>query len=344
MIKYVKEFSRNYSLFQAVVYGNFVDLKKEDYNILVYTGKPLLIHEGLSLVGLYYPERDLEKIYNQFTQPQFDSIFFEKVLNNLYKTIELISPYFHKQKEIKSIEELKVLYGLYVDFYFCDSVVWVVPVASGISDELKQKFLKVRESVQELSEYRDDVFDYYLSKLFPNFGELVHFLNPQSVFGGKSEGELKKEAEEYCRGYVLYDGKLYAGNKSDILSKLNVTVEEHISKHDIKEIRGEIAARGTVSGMVKIIFTSKDLHKISEGDVLVSPMTRPEFLSAMNRSVAFITDEGGITCHAAIIARELKKPCIIGTKIATQVLKDGDMVEVDGERGVVKILETKLHE
>jgi pyruvate,water dikinase len=58
----------------------------------------------------------------------------------------------------------------------------------------------------------------------------------------------------------------------------------------------------------------------------------------MNKASAFITDEGGITCHAAIVARELNKPCIIGTKIATKVLKDGDMVEVDAERGVVRII------
>ena len=64
----------------------------------------------------------------------------------------------------------------------------------------------------------------------------------------------------------------------------------------------------------------------------------PTILSAMQKASAFITDEGGVTCHAAIVARELKKPCIIGTKIATKVLKDGDLVEVDTEKGVVKIL------
>ena len=67
-------------------------------------------------------------------------------------------------------------------------------------------------------------------------------------------------------------------------------------------------------------------------------MIKPDYLSAMKKAVAFVTDEGGITCHAAIVARELNKPCIIGTKIATKVLKDGDEVEVDADKGVVKIL------
>ena len=67
-------------------------------------------------------------------------------------------------------------------------------------------------------------------------------------------------------------------------------------------------------------------------------MTRPEFLPLMSKASAFITDEGGITCHAAIVAREMKKPCIIGTKIGTKALKDGDMIEVDADKGVVKII------
>lgn len=78
--------------------------------------------------------------------------------------------------------------------------------------------------------------------------------------------------------------------------------------------------------------------KFNDGDVLVTCMTTPDFLSIMKKSAAFVTDEGGITCHAAIVARELKKPCIIGTKIATQVLHDGDEVEVDAEKGIVRVV------
>ena len=71
---------------------------------------------------------------------------------------------------------------------------------------------------------------------------------------------------------------------------------------------------------------------------MVATMTFPNFIPAMEKAAAFVTDEGGILCHAAIVAREMKKPCIIGTKIATQVLHDGQLVEVDAKRGIVKIL------
>ncbi|MFH1030379.1 MAG: PEP-utilizing enzyme [bacterium] len=82
----------------------------------------------------------------------------------------------------------------------------------------------------------------------------------------------------------------------------------------------------------------KDIYKVNEGDVIVSVMTRPDYLPAMKKACAFVTDEGGVTCHVAIVAREMKKPCVIGTKIATKILKDGDLVEVDANNGIVKIL------
>ena len=99
---------------------------------------------------------------------------------------------------------------------------------------------------------------------------------------------------------------------------------------------GTVAYRGSVQGTVRIVKDVSELNKVQAGDILVTQMTFPSFIPAMIRAAAFVTDEGGITCHAAIVAREMRKPCIIGTKIATQVLKDGDLVEVDAEKGIVR--------
>ena len=82
----------------------------------------------------------------------------------------------------------------------------------------------------------------------------------------------------------------------------------------------------------------QEIKKVKINNILVATMTTPEYVPAMRKASAFITDEGGITCHAAIVGREMEKPCIIGTKIATKVLKDGDEVEVNTEKGIVKIL------
>jgi phosphohistidine swiveling domain-containing protein len=105
-----------------------------------------------------------------------------------------------------------------------------------------------------------------------------------------------------------------------------------------QKITGQIASGGLAQGRVKICRLSTEIHKIKTGDILVSAMTTPDFVPAMRKAAAIITDEGGITSHAAIVARELRKPCIIGTKLATRVLHDGDLVEVDANRGIIKIL------
>ena len=81
----------------------------------------------------------------------------------------------------------------------------------------------------------------------------------------------------------------------------------------------------------------KTERSFKKGDIIITPMTTPDMMLALNLASAIVTDEGGVTCHAAIISRELKKPCVIGTKIATKYIKDGDMVEVDADNGIVKI-------
>ncbi|MFC1723274.1 PEP-utilizing enzyme [Nanoarchaeota archaeon] len=105
-----------------------------------------------------------------------------------------------------------------------------------------------------------------------------------------------------------------------------------------KEIRGMSVSLGKVIGPAKIVDSIDKLNKISEGDILVAVMTRPDYLPAMKKAAGFITDEGGITCHAAIVARELKVPCIVGTRIATKILKDNTIVELDANHSTITIL------
>ena len=107
-------------------------------------------------------------------------------------------------------------------------------------------------------------------------------------------------------------------------------------------IKGNVACGGLVRGIVRLIITNeiKSLT-FNKGDILVSTSTSPELMPLIRKCGAIITDEGGLTCHAAIISRELKIPCVIGTKTATQILKNGDEVEVDADNGIIKIIKEK---
>ncbi len=109
-------------------------------------------------------------------------------------------------------------------------------------------------------------------------------------------------------------------------------------KSEIKDIRGTTASYGNVIGRVHVILNPATA-KFERGEILVTSMTRPDYVPLMKKAAAVITDEGGITSHAAVICREFKLPCIVGTKIATKVLKDGMLVEVNGNHGVVRIIE-----
>ena len=115
------------------------------------------------------------------------------------------------------------------------------------------------------------------------------------------------------------------------------------NKKGIVEFSGQVAMKGSVTGRVRILRhdkrdISKEIMQFKKGEILVTEMTRPDVVMACRKAAAIITDEGGIVSHAAIVARELKIPAIIGTKMATQVLKNGDLVEVDAIKGIVKII------
>ncbi|MFA5953155.1 MAG: phosphoenolpyruvate synthase [Candidatus Pacearchaeota archaeon] len=130
------------------------------------------------------------------------------------------------------------------------------------------------------------------------------------------------------------------------------TLGKNSRKQDEK-IKGEIiltglaASPGIASGKVKIIKDLKDLNKIQKGDVLVTIMTNPDMVVTMQKSSAIVTDEGGMTAHAAIVSREMGIPAVVGTRTATEKLQDGQEITVDGYEGKVylgKTSENKLKE
>nr|MBP7411805.1 phosphoenolpyruvate synthase [Methanoculleus sp.] len=100
-------------------------------------------------------------------------------------------------------------------------------------------------------------------------------------------------------------------------------------------LEGQGASPGVASGRVVIVRDVKDTSAVKEGDILVTKMTNPDMVPAMRRVSAIVTDEGGMTCHAAIVSRELGTPAVVGTKKATKVLQDGQVITVDGEKGTI---------
>ncbi len=155
--------------------------------------------------------------------------------------------------------------------------------------------------------------------------------------GFKAELERRRE----CAVFFDAEGAHFEYTSPDQAdARMDVALKPQ-GGQDVSELEGQVACPGKVIGPVRVIYSQKDFASFKAGEVLVTSMTRPESVPLMKIASAIITDEGGITCHAAIVSRELKKPCIIGTRVATSVLHDGDEVEVDAEKGIVRILRKK---
>ncbi|MBU1088468.1 phosphoenolpyruvate synthase [Patescibacteria group bacterium] len=133
--------------------------------------------------------------------------------------------------------------------------------------------------------------------------------------------------------FAIEKGKIYIVQTRPI-----TTLNQKIDKTQItipEDILGDAASPGITSGKVVILKTPKNISKIKKGDILVSPMTSPDFVPAMKKANGIITDKGGQTSHAAIVSRELGTPCVVGAKIATKKLKNGDIVTLDGSTGKI---------
>lgn len=155
----------------------------------------------------------------------------------------------------------------------------------------------------------------------------------EALIYGKADKKSLKKRVKFCV-YSVEKNKedVFIGEKAKRLAK---SVEMKKIK-DIEEFSGQTGCIGKAKGIVKIIIRPSDMDKMNKGDILVSIATDPDIVPAMKKAAAIVTEQGGVTSHAAIVSRELGIPCVIGTKIATRVLRDGDLVEVDANKGIVR--------
>lgn len=320
-------------------------------------------------------EKGTEPIFDSFDKTQTNHIL--RLLENRKKWNEIseecqyfFTDYFFNTKSLKICEsELKQKFGKFKKSEDARKELLK------LHKEKKAKIVRYKKWISTLSKKQKDLVEYFqvimetrdkrknafnkaltihhriAEKIFAEAGvshDLIPFYTIQEIkLGVKYLKKNIKKIQSRKKGFAVYfdeRGKIETG-KSNFDKDLKKLQNHYLKSHEVKnssqssEIKGSIGSSGYVRGVVKIIIDAKkDGYKLNKNEILVTGMTRPEFVPLMKKALAIITDEGGITCHAAIVSRELKKPCIIGTKIATNVLKDGDMVEVDANRGIVRIL------
>jgi phosphohistidine swiveling domain-containing protein len=154
---------------------------------------------------------------------------------------------------------------------------------------------------------------------------------------GPTAAELDERAKHVVAGIYKGEEVLWVGKEAEERMAPLLPVIDY----EAKELIGQPAMKGKVTGRCHVIswevdMSAQQIDEMPEGAILVAGQTRPQLMGAIKKAAAIITDEGGVLSHAAIVSRELRIPCIIGTKYGTKILKTGDMVEVDADAGVVR--------
>ncbi|MEK6889606.1 MAG: PEP-utilizing enzyme [Nanoarchaeota archaeon] len=311
-------------------YSNFFGVKPDVYPIYA-----LVLKEGL-----------VDAYRNPEATPHINKIFYQEKLKNKDFIKEFYELSLEKFEELEDMWEKDSLSkGQLLDFYQKTINFWDAMYASmylPYSPELFDKeeidlMIKLRAKIDVTGDEASQIIMKSLNKIYPKLGNLILYISIEDL--EKDKFNLKILEERSKGELFMIDGKLVSKDYlKNIKKKEDFDFEEVKIDNNINEIKGQIAHKGFVKGKVKLILRRDEINSIEEGEILVSTMTIPDFLPAMKKAAAFVTDEGGITCHAAIIAREIGKPCIIGTKIATKVLRNGDLIEVDADKGIVRII------
>lgn len=339
--KFEKFYSREMPLFSIEYWyqGERYGLPKITNNTASYN--PLFIYQNNKSIDVYYDitsatKNDDRPIFSYFkNRPEK----FRKIANQYEKECqELLRLVKHtKPKDFRKI------FNLHLSFWPKFSV--IISLGEALEEDklnrITQQAYQLRQKTDTVEYVSGNNLIKLAKHLLPDFKNFINFLTFKEIVNKNipSEEKLLKRKNKY----IYFEGKLYPGLNIKQLEKL---ADIEILQDNNKRIPGHIiegvtAMKGKVVGRVKVILELKKINEVKKGDILVTPMTTPDYISGMQKASAFITDEGGITCHAAIVAREMKKPCIISTKVASQVLKNGDLVEVDAEQGIVKIIKRR---
>ena len=313
----------------------------EDKNQFLTLFEKLTAPEQLS----FYLEEELDLLTSKDPQEHAGKYFW---INNSYFQIKIEEEDYFKQKlseisepekEIKKIESLpkktkREKEAIIEEFQLSEEIQKISERLSYCihwQDERKKNifiaghYLRLfLEEIGKRKKVNPDDLEFYWC------WEIKELLEDKKV----SEEELRQRKEkQVCR----YTDKNQVFLKDNFDAIVNPFLEIDFDPN-LKEVEGLTTSKGSgvVKGKAKIVLDVKEFDKVDKGDILIAAMTSPEYILIMRKASAIITDEGGMTCHAAIVSRELGIPCLVATKFATKLFKDDDLVEVDPEKGLVK--------
>jgi len=311
---------------------------KPAYNQIIYVYKNGITDCWVSVAGKDDLGKRLIKVYKDSQSVKKLSAALKGKAQEVFSFIKSHNP------QAISLKDYQKFWQLAGEYYLPHlSVKYIVDY---FSEAQLKKFLPILEEARLFSEPVFREIENFMEKIAAGIARQSKYNREQILsttaaelikhFHGVKLPEKRLLTARYAKSAILVDRGEY---KTYIGKEVN-KIEDILSpQKGAKIIKGSIAYKGISTGLVRLVIDpKKDGAAFRQGEILVTGMTRPEFLSVIKKAAAFITDAGGILSHAAIIARELKKPCVIGTHVATRLLKNGDLVEVDANKGIIRIL------
>ncbi|MCZ7358268.1 MAG: phosphoenolpyruvate synthase [Candidatus Methanoperedens sp.] len=205
-----------------------------------------------------------------------------------------------------------------------------------VIDKVNKKILERKIAIKNIMHIRDPRTDKTVELPVPEEKKNAKVLDDDEILKLVELGDVVEDLYGIPQDveWAIKNKEIYMLQSRPITTiKKKKEAKEKLATQAILEGLG--ASPGIAYGEAKLVSDASELGKVKEGDILVAVMTTPDMVPAMKRAAAIVTDEGGMTCHAAIVSRELGCPAVVGTRKATQLLSDGMKITVDGEKGLV---------
>ena len=316
---YRKHASRDLCVFASSIFGEvYVKTLKELFG-LQFPSIFWVVRKG-NFMTFYRSEKDHQKFRKQIGEMARDKVFSAFMADKLKEYTDWFSKYLKNRSLVDAKEEFIDNYRIFFAYHV--AVYW----AGDYLAEHYPNLSDIIDALQEAYAYNENVIpdvERYLAK------QGVAHLTYKEVAG--------KFREVGIFFFIDMDDINLYGKDLDEIESYVISLSR-IDK-DIKELKGLPVSQGKVQGKVQVIRDPNDLHMAEEGNIIVCGMTRPQFNHVLKNSLGIIADEGNILSHAAILARESQIPVVVRTGNATEVLKDGDMVELDATEGIVRLLD-----
>lgn len=258
------------------------------------------------------------KKINRLCRSNLNSLKFQKAKVLNYKKI--------KQEQLKLVKKYNLSSSVVKSFAALRGIAKLQDNKKAITTESHYYLQQLFKELASRSGL--DYSDYYFLLLREIVQSLTDIISFKKII--KQRKKLSVGVIRNCRLTIIQGDEA-----KKILKTENLSLSSREAIRVFNEVIGTTGSPGKVVGRVCMIDSVDNIGKFRSGEIIVAPMTSPDYVPIMRQAKAIITNEGGVTCHAAIISRELKIPCVIATKIATQVFKDGDTVEVDATKGVI---------